>query len=222
MKKVIFLNGSPKQERSVTHYYIEELKKLLGEQVECEEIYVAKVIKQKDLDSTYKKLTQVDQLVIGCSLYVDTLYAGLLSFLEGFETYLEVYPNLREPKTRVYALCNNGFLQGEQNKYALRNLRFFTEKIGYSWQFGLGLGAGEMMYATRDQMPMEFVVKRQIGNALRVLSRAILNEEETKQQDLLVSPKIPIWMFNQMGNQFWKDRAKKGKVSVKMIRQRIY
>lgn len=222
MKKVIFLNGSPKQECSVTHYYIEEIKKLLGKQVECEEIYVAKVIKQESLESTYKKLTEADQLVIGCSLYVDTLYAGLLSFLEGFETYLEVYPNLREPKTRVYGLCNNGFLQGEQNKYALRNLRFFTEKIGYSWQFGIGLGAGEMMYVTREQMPMEFVVKRPIGAALKALSAAILKEEETKQQDLLVSPKVPTWMFNQMGNQFWKDRAKKGKMSVKTLKQRVY
>ena len=107
MKKVIFLNGSPKQGHSVTHYYIEEIKKLLGEQVVGEEIYVAKVIKQEDLESIYKKLVEVDQLVIGCSLYVDTLYAGLLSFLEGFEDYLKGHPDLKTGKTKVVNYINS-------------------------------------------------------------------------------------------------------------------
>lgn len=223
MKQIYFINGSPRNEKSVSQYYIEEVKKLLEkDKVQTKEVCAFKAIKENTLEETFKGVLQADCIVFVFSLYIDTLHSELIYFLEQFETFIQQQEGRNKQVPRVYAICNNGFIEGSHNQYALQSIKHFAKRTHLKWQFGLGLGAGEMMFATKDVMLLNFKVKRPVYDALLTLREALMEEEEGEREDLLTNLALSKTLFALMGNQFWKEGAKKNQLKAKELKKRVY
>jgi hypothetical protein len=49
----------------------------------------------------------------------------------------------------VYAIANNGFIEGRQNEPLMRSLEHFCARSGLTWCGGVGIGGGVMLNVTR-------------------------------------------------------------------------
>ena len=74
-------------------------------------------------------------------LYVDALPSHLIEFLALAEAHCREHAC----HFRVYALGNNGFIEGRQNRPALRMLRAWCERANLPYGGGIGIGGGAML-----------------------------------------------------------------------------
>ena len=50
---------------------------------------------------------------------------------------------------RVYAIANNGFIEGKQNEPLMQLMENFCRRAGLTWGGGVGIGGGVMLNVTR-------------------------------------------------------------------------
>ena len=96
---------------------------------------------RQDFQSVLKLLPSVDAVCISAPLYVDGLPSHVVEFLSAAEEYCKSH----HCRFKLYAVCNNGFVEGKQNLPALRMLQAWCEKTGVSWGGGIGIGGGVML-----------------------------------------------------------------------------
>ncbi len=87
-------------------------------------------------------IKKADAVVLAAPLYLDSAPSHVLSFLERAE------PVVRQEKLHftLYALSNNGFIEGRQNEPHLRLYESWCLRAGVVWGGGLGVGGGVMLY----------------------------------------------------------------------------
>ena len=76
-------------------------------------------------------------------LYVDAPPSHVVEFLIQAERYCKSH----SCRFRLYALFNNGFVEGKQNRPALHMLQAWCERAGITWGGGVGIGGGVMLRA---------------------------------------------------------------------------
>ena len=96
---------------------------------------------RKDFDHALSQLGSADAVCISFPLYVD----GLPSHLAEFLSLAEEYCTARSLRFRLYAIANNGFIEGQQNRTALRILESWCLHSGAIWSGGIGIGGGVML-----------------------------------------------------------------------------
>ena len=96
---------------------------------------------RKDFDHALSQLGSADAVCISFPLYVD----GLPSHLAEFLSLAEEYCKARSLRFRLYAIANNGFIEGQQNRTALRILESWCLHSGAVWSGGIGIGGGVML-----------------------------------------------------------------------------
>lgn len=96
---------------------------------------------RKDFDHALSQLGSADAVCISFPLYVD----GLPSHLAEFLSLAEEYCKARSLRFRLYAIANNGFIEGQQNRTALRILESWCLHSGAIWSGGIGIGGGVML-----------------------------------------------------------------------------
>ena len=62
-----------------------------------------------------------------------------------FLSLAEEYCKARSLRFRLYAIANNGFIEGQQNRTALRILESWCLHSGAIWSGGIGIGGGVML-----------------------------------------------------------------------------
>jgi multimeric flavodoxin WrbA len=219
MKKITIINGSPRGEQSGSQMFIKEIKKLLN----TDELNISEIcIKDKNIkgetEATFKEILSSDSLLFVFPLYVDCLPSILLDFMEKLEEYVKINKEGHCPK--VYAVVNCGFLEGKQNINAIHIVENFANRIGFKWRFGIGIGAGEFMKSTENNIPMQSKLKVKIYNALVELAEDIKSDKNEIRSNLFVSPSIPRFLFLLSGNQFWVSKAKSNNLSKKKLYER--
>lgn len=213
MSKLCFINGSPRRETSCSTYLSKELLSLFNSPMESKEFFVGDLLKNKNI---LGDIVTFDKIIFITPLYIDSLPSPLLEFLTVFEEFLHTKESLNIP---IYAIINCGFIEGHQNKIALKILENFCEKVNLSWKFGIGVGGGEFMRDSKS-MPLQFFIKKPVYNALVSLKEHIENNSTANCENIYANGKIPRRLFISMGNNFWKQGAKKNNLkSVDLYKQ---
>ena len=193
--KILFVNGSPKNTGSVSELLIEGLKQKLDSTNEYAILHAMKLDKQELIDG----LKDADAVVFAFPLYVDALPSHLLRLLRD----VKKEAGQINPKLTVYAVANNGFLEGQQNHLALAVLRNFCVSAGISWGQGVGVGAGHMLHAA----PVGHGPLKSLGAAFDAL--AVNIQRGASGDDIFTQPNFPKFLFKLFGNRVWIRYAKK-------------
>jgi hypothetical protein len=215
MTTLCFINGSPRKERSGSSYLISELVNLLDINITTKEYYIDNLMKDKTL---LEEIISYDKIIFTSPLYADCFPSTMLKFMTIFENFIKDKNNL---KIDMYCLVNCGFLEGNQNRTAINIMKNYCMHLNFNWRFGLGIGGGEFMAGSRN-MPLNSRMKKPIYNAFLSLKKDIESISNTPIENILVSPKMPKFIYKLAGNMGWKSMAKKNNLKVKDLYKQIY
>ncbi|MFL0198633.1 flavodoxin [Clostridium sp. WILCCON 0269] len=207
MKKLYFVNGSPKVNNSVSEALIDNLyAMILNDNIEVNRASLNNRV-------NYEDITNSDILVIASPLYVDLLPSTVIEFLMNLEQQTKNMKKL----IRVYAVVNCGFFEGIQNRHALRILENFCTKVGYEWRFGVGVGAGEFMKNTKSIIPFNSEIKKDAYNAFMEIKKDIDNDFKYNKENIFTSPRISKDIFISNGNVYWIEAAERMSISKEQL-----
>lgn len=212
MKKLSFINGSPRGNNSASQYFIDELLKIIDNNN-----FQINQIKLNDTVN-YEDAAASDILIFAFPLYVDSLPSPVIEFLVN----LELYAKNGKKSTKVYAVVNSGFFEGIQNRHAIKIINNFCDKVGYNWRFGVGVGAGEFMRGTKENIPIKSKVKLATYKGLLEINNDIMSNAEVVKNDIFVSPKFPRLLYFLAGNRGWVKDAKSRSISKKQLYSRLF
>lgn len=135
--KVLILNASPKRRGGASKFFSTLLRPfLLGCQIQTLPLHG-----RGDYAAAVEALSWADSVVISAPLYVDGAPSHVLQFLEQAETVCQA----KKLNFKLYALSNNGFVEGRQNEPHLRIYEGWCQRSGAVWGGGLGIGGGVML-----------------------------------------------------------------------------
>jgi len=138
--KTVLINGSPKKKFSASAYFLSVQKCFLKGKKVCENLR-----NEKDHARILNALKDANAVVFCLPLYVDGIPSHVLTFLKE----MEVYCKENNLKLNVYAIANNGFIEGVQSKALLQLFRNFCARSGLTWGGGIGVGGGVMLNVMR-------------------------------------------------------------------------
>lgn len=135
--RVIFLTASPKRRGGASRYFASLLRLFLPGAQKT----ILPLRNRGDFSKALSALEDIDALCLCFPLYVDALPSHLIEFLALAEAHCREHAC----HFRVYALGNNGFIEGRQNRPALRMLRAWCERANLPYGGGIGIGGGAML-----------------------------------------------------------------------------
>jgi multimeric flavodoxin WrbA len=216
MKKILFVNGSPRKGSSNSEHLVGLLRDKLGKENTYDEIYAA------DGSDAEVKCAQADAIVVAFPLYVDSLPHHLIRWLCSFRAALKgTVPSA----TPLYAVANCGFYEGTQNALALEILKNFCAECGLSWRGGVGIGTGEMLKAVKDA-PEDMWIKRDVSLAINGLVaeiRKTLNDgAQGVYGPIFTQHGFPRFLYKLAGEQGWRQMLKANGVKTSELKARPY
>lgn len=152
---------------------------------------------RQDIQQVLELFPNMDAVCLFVPLYVDGLPSHVVEFLTQAEGYCENHPC----RFRLYALSNNGLVEGEQNRPALHMLQAWCERPGITWGGGIGIGGGVMLQVLGIVYPILLgIILLQI--ALSFFSTGTIPGELWRSLAL----QIFIWLFLNSGVLFYMAR----------------
>jgi hypothetical protein len=167
--KILLVNGSPKPSSSASGAILDMVRAKLGEGHDIAELVPGRK------GQAGPKALDADAILIAFPLYVDGLPSALLEWLTSFvaDRYEAGKVTRDQRKTAVFAICNCGFYEGVQTRSALRIVRNFARRCGFSWRGGLGIGSGGMVEAVA-RVPENAWIKREVSRGIVAIAQGIL------------------------------------------------
>ena len=135
--KLLIVNASPKKKGGASRFF-SRLLRLFLPGVRKKTISLSG---RQDFGRVLELFPEADAVCLSTPLYVD----GLPSHVAEFLLQAEECCKSRSCRFRLYALSNNGFVEGRQNRPALRMLQAWCERTGITWGGGVGIGGGVML-----------------------------------------------------------------------------
>ena len=163
MEKTVLINCSPKKNLSVSGF----IMKCAGLMIRGKKEYL-RLRTPKDYPAILEALKTAAKVVFVTPLYVDSVPSHMLPFMKEMEKYCR--DNRLDLK--VYAIANNGFIEGKQNEPLMQVMENFCVRSGLEWCGGIGIGGGVMLNVERILVTVFFF--RMI---LFVLLRAVQGED---------------------------------------------
>ena len=138
--KTLFINGSPKKRFCASSYFLFLQRLFVGGDKVTEHLRT-----RGDYQRILDQMPGADAVVFGAPLYVDGIPSHVMGFMEEMER------SCREKglHPRVYAIANNGFIEGKQNEPLMQLMENFCRRAGLTWGGGVGIGGGVMLNVTR-------------------------------------------------------------------------
>ena len=173
MGKTVLINCSPKQSLSVSGF----IMRCAGLMIRGEKQYMH-LRTPADRPAILEALKTADKAVFVLPLYVDSVPSHVLPFLKEAEAFC------RENglSLKVYAIANNGFIEGRQNEPLMQVMENFCTRSGLEWCGGIGIGGGVMLNVERIMVTVFFGLM-----VLNILLSAIRGE----------SILDPVWSFGK-------------------------
>jgi multimeric flavodoxin WrbA len=206
--RIYAINGSAKGEASNSREMISIVQGYLGQDAEIEVVSQIRQYRKPD-DSVFPAMAKSDVLLVSSSLYVDSLPATLMAFLERYSAYLAgAGKDARAGRQRVFACVNCGFFEGVQNASALEVLAHFSAASGLVWSGGVGVGTGEMIAALKGS-PLDMPIRKPVTRALRAIADAIAAGPEGRlERNLFVQHAFPSILYKLAGEAGWRKQVK--------------
>lgn len=201
--RVLILNGSPKKKSSTSKF----LGKIAGRFLTGCNIQYASLRVKSEYPEIMQYLKGIDALILAAPLYVDGIPSHVLEFLQQAEKFCA------ENGCRffVYAISNNGFIEGSHNKSHLRMYECWCRRAGLVWGGGVGIGGGEMFHCLAVYYPVAFAVLIVIN-----IVKYIMGTEITFSTWLPLAENVGIYLFFNCGVFYCMARLA---ASVRKLRQ---
>jgi len=212
MKKICFINGSPKTGESCSLYMIDYISNKLGNAYEEKMVINAlQLFKNSNQENILKEILSCEAIVVVFPLYIDSLPSSLLEVLEALDICKKSLPTDVHNIPCLYGLVNCGFIEGHQNINALKILENYAKAVSFKWCGGIGLGGGEMIRSTKNQIPLQSKPALPIYHALRSLADGIKELKVINSDKAIVfaNHRFPKWFFIFMANRTWVTWAKR-------------
>ncbi len=148
--KILILNGSPKKKSSTSKF----LGKIMGVLLTGCKVQYASLRTKSEYPKILQQLKDIDALILAAPLYVDGIPSHVLEFLQQAEEFCIK----NSCHFLVYAISNNGFIEGTHNKSHLRMYECWCRRTGLTWGGGVGIGGGEMFHCLAVYYPIVFAV----------------------------------------------------------------
>ena len=190
---VLLVNGSPKRKSSASGVILCGLSTYLGDRGEVTEVHSLD-------DDIGSKASACDVLVIAFPLYIDGIPSHLLSAMEQLESEKAIAKD-----TRIYAIVNCGFYEGEQCELALEMAHHWCTRCGAVWGGGLGFGGGGGL-GMMEMAPMGYGPKKNLGDELKLMADAIVSGTCIDYRFAHVN--FPAFMYKLGAQSGWVQAAK--------------
>jgi hypothetical protein len=211
--KIAMINGSPKLGKSNSGFFLKKLEPMISN---GHEISLYNINKRPLSSKQYSELCHMDALIFAFPLYIDAIPSHLFRMLITLEEYMKVE---RKKEIYVYAIVNNGFYEGHQNRIALEIFRNWCLRSGLHFGQGIGQGAGEMMGFV-EEVPLGHGPLKNLGKAMESLASSINSSSEG--ETMLFSPNFPRFGWKFAGTHFfWNVTAKKNGLKKKEIFRKL-
>ncbi|WP_322489275.1 NAD(P)H-dependent oxidoreductase [Chloroflexus sp.] len=212
----VLLVGSPRTRHSTSHSLGEYLmQQLAARGVDTNTAFLYTTLGQPaKLQALYDQLDTTDLIVLAFPLYIDTLPAPVIRFLE----LLAARAHPAQPQ-RFAVIGNCGFPEAHQLANALAICAEFAQTAGFAWQGGLALGGGELVQgnplAGMDGRAMP------IRAALALAAEALAQGQPipAAAQDRLNRNVVPAWLYRLVGSSDWHLQAMRWGVHSDLYRQ---
>lgn len=190
---LLILNASPKKKGGASRFFSRLFRLFLpGTRKK-----VVSLSSRQDFQKVLGLFPDMDAVCLFVPLYVDGLPSHVVEFLNQAESYCKSH----SCRFRLYALSNNGFVEGKQNRPALHMLQAWCERAGISWGGGSGVGGGVMLQVLGIVYPIL------VGVILLQMALAFFTTS-TVSSELWCSLAIQIctWLFLNSGMLFCMAR----------------
>lgn len=146
--KALILNGSPKKSGGTSGFLCKTMRVMLAG---CE-VRRASLRQKSGWADILRQMVGIDALVIAAPLYVDGIPSHVLEFLQMAESFCKE----NGCRFTLYAVSNNGFIEGAHNKSHLKMYECWCAHAGIRWGGGVGIGGGEMFHCLALCYPLVF------------------------------------------------------------------
>ena len=184
--KILILNGSPKKKSSTSVF----LGKMAGLLLTGCHVQYASLRTKNEYPEIMKQLKEIDALLLAAPLYVDGIPSHVLEFLQQAEEFCKQ----NGCHFLVYAISNNGFIEGAHNKSHLRMYECWCRRAGLTWGGGVGIGGGEMFRCLAVYYPIVFAALVAVN-----LLKCFMGTELTLSAWLPLAENIGIYLFFNCG-----------------------
>ena len=144
--KTVFINGSPKKRFSVSDYF----GKLQSLSISGQKVFL-RLRTKSDHKKIFEQIIDADSVIFLIPLYVDCVPSHVLSFLREMEKFCKEH----KVELKIYAIANNGFIEGNQNAALFRVMENFCTRSDLLWCGGIGIGGGVMFNALKVVLMIE-------------------------------------------------------------------
>lgn len=210
--KIALLNGSPKAEPNNSGRLLQFMEPLIGQE---HELFRCHIGRKPLSEAEYSALCRMDALVLAFPLYVDSLPSHLLRMLVELEEYMKAE---RTKEIMLYAIVNNGFFEGTQNRIAISILQNWCARTGVRFGQAIGQGAGEMLQFV-EKVPRGHGPMKNLAQAMEALAANL--QSRRSRDSLLLSPKFPRFAWRISGTRFFNSTARQNGLKKKDIRRRL-
>ena len=138
--KTVFINGSPKKRFSASGYF----GKLQSIFIKGQKVFL-RLRTKSDHRKIFEQIVNADNVIFLIPLYVDCVPSHILSFLREMECFCKEH----KTELKIYAIANNGFIEGTQNAALFRVMENFCTRSDLLWCGGIGIGGGVMFNALK-------------------------------------------------------------------------
>ncbi len=205
--KIALINASPKFKESASEVMLSILEGRLSSKNEVIKLNIRKPALENEAK---EKIKECDTLVFSFPLYVDGVPGHLLYCLREIE-------NMNLSNKTVYAVMNCGFYEGKQNRFALDIIKNWCDKIGFSYNGGVGIGSGGCI-VTVSNMGNETGPMKPIFNAMCDLAELVNNSEKTENRYLTVG--LPRFFYKFAAQISWRQTIVKNGGKIKDLANR--
>ena len=222
--KMTAINGSPKAADSTSAKIIEQMERILGEQIEAH--HAARLVQGETPPETIAAILEADILLIVFPLYVDSLPTPLIELLARLERAACRDISRSAAGPQVFAIVNCGFYEAAQNTLALDMIEYFARRAGLPWGYGIGNGAGPMLASMGDNWakgPASSVYRALCDMAAdmhRKVSNPNAGTQNTSKPNVFVGPKFPRFMYKTVADLGMRLSARRNKT--RNLRARPY
>ncbi|WP_298402278.1 NAD(P)H-dependent oxidoreductase [uncultured Chloroflexus sp.] len=207
-RNALLLVGSPRMRKSTSYSLGEYLMQHLAARgIATETVLLYPTLNNPlKLQALLAQLDATDLIVLVFPLYIDTLPAPVIRWLELLAVHRR---NHQVASNRLVAIGNCGFPEAHHLDNALAICAEFAHTAGFTWQGGLALGGGEMVHgeplATMDGRVM--AIRLALTMAAEALAQGqpipLLAQRRMRQRA------IPVWLYRLMGSIGWRTQARR-------------
>lgn len=198
--KIALINASPRGKISTSCRLLKEVKALLPENFDFEEIQANK---DKLTEQQCESMIASDIWIFANPLYIDSLPGHLLAVLEQVHAVCDKNQNKNH---KVYALINCGFYEADHNKPAVHVYQNWCKRTGLEWCGAVGIGGGGAVGFMPEEMPFNAGPLKPIFNALVKISGCI--ENGFAMENTYVSFGLPRFLYIKCAHYGWRKAIK--------------